>query len=171
MAALDACGFDHDHVDPRSVEWRLEELIEEVVLLLEDPLAQLRPHESRWSIHEYAAHCRDVLITIRERLIGASIADSFVSSPIYREERVAMGLYALESTDDLITSLKVAHSLLGKIIALLPDSAFSRTMDYSALYPSPVTLQWVAAQALHEMYHHSLDMKENLVLLSENHPH
>ena len=168
MAAFDACGFDHALVDPRSVEAHVGILIEDIEELLCDPRASIRPRDDRWSIHEYAAHCRDVLIAIRERLIGASLVDDFRSTPIYRDERVAMRLYALENTEQLITSLKVAHSLLGNVIILLPDSAFSRTMDYSALMPTPVTLQWVAAQAQHEVYHHTLDMRENLVLLGEN---
>lgn len=166
MAALDACGFDHDAVDLRDVPDQVRSLVLEISALLHDPRATKRPSGERWSVHEYAAHCRDVLITIRERIFGACVVDNFVANPIFREERVNMGIYGGETIDLTISTLNGAGELLVLLLASLPDEAFHRTLNYSVLFPGPVSVRWVAAQAWHELFHHAADMRENLTLLA-----
>ena len=78
---------------------------------------------------------------------------------------MALGLYAEDDADTLSVDLAVASRLLRRAIEVLPEEAWSTTIDYSALVPEPVPLSWVAAQALHEAFHHAGDAEEGIALL------
>lgn len=45
-----------------------------------------RPSPDRWSANEYAAHVRDVLLTIRDRLVIGLVEDNPRFKPVYRDE-------------------------------------------------------------------------------------
>ncbi len=129
------------------------------VLLRLGGLVAVRPAVDRWSVLEYAGHVRDVLLSIRERLILASIVDDYESQPIHRDARVDLGFYGLDTPEDVADELDASARLCTKAVACLPEAASNRTMYYSFLSPAPVPLTWVAAQALHECQHHLGDMR------------
>ena len=60
-----------------------------------------RPSEQRWSILEYGGHLRDVILSIRERVVLASVLDVPVGTPIFRDERVDIGFYAEDTAADV----------------------------------------------------------------------
>ena len=119
----------------------------------------VRPEPDRWSIVEYAGHLRDVLINLREKLIVASVVDNPTGQPIYTDDRVNLGFYSLDSLDDAANELAFAAGLISKTIAALPDGFENRTLVFSPLWATQMTIGWIAAQAFHEASHHLGDVR------------
>lgn len=164
----DGCGFRWDAVGVEEIAPRLTLASESFVnaLLSAGPSLERRPSPQRWSILEYASHFRDVLISIRERIITATIVDSPTGIAMNRDERMDRGIYQRDTPSDVALELAVLTKLFNRTLASLPDSAFSRTMTYSPVTPYEVTIHWAAAQCVHEAEHHLGDVQENLRLLS-----
>src|SRR4051794_34185321 len=68
--------------------------------------AGVRPSPERWSALEYTAHVRDVLLHVRDRIVIALVEDEPTFKPLYREERVDLGLYALDTTTVVLTEVE-----------------------------------------------------------------
>lgn len=164
----DGCGFEWDSVGLKDAVSGISDAVTEFVGVIEESgeMATVRPSPDRWSIVEYAGHLRDVFISLRERLITASVVDHPTGTPIFRDERVNLGFYALDSVDDAADELGFAAGLLSKTIATLPAGFEDRTMVYSPAVDFVATLRWVAAQANHEAFHHLGDIRENVRLLA-----
>jgi hypothetical protein len=167
MESCEVCGFLWDSVSADQIPARLHAAAASfnAVLAKAGPLAEIRPESDRWSALEYASHLRDVMISIRERIIAAAILDDPTGTPIYREERVSLGLYADDRAADVAIELEVLANLLAKTVAALPSGSLERTLIYSSLSPDRVTIRWAATQAIHEAEHHRADVEENLELL------
>lgn len=162
--ACGGCGFVHTDRAPSAVPAELRDVVASFARLLDEApnaVAQ-RPEPDRWSVLEYAAHLRDVLLSLRERLILGLLIDDAVGTPIYRDERVNRGLYANDTAAELQVQLRVAADILSAIINTMPDSAWSRTMVYSPVSDATVDLAWIANQGLHEAVHHLGDARDNL---------
>ena len=56
-------------------------------------VASARPTPDRWSILEYGAHVRDVLLVFRDRFVVGVVAEGPELTPMYRDERVDRGMY------------------------------------------------------------------------------
>lgn len=128
--------------------------------------ASTRPTNERWSILEYGSHLRDVLISIRDRIIAASVKEESTGAPIYRDERVDLGFYKLDTAVDVKSELVAASNLFIRTFEALPAGYEQRTFLYSPVTPVKVTILWAGAQALHECLHHLRDVMENLTLLA-----
>ena len=159
----DGCGFVWDDVSWQHIPSLLRATAHEMVaeLVQQESNWTRRPSDQRWSTREYACHVRDVLLSLRERLILASVLDHPTGTAIYRDDRIRIGLYANENVSDVVNDLVMAADLAARTIAVLPNGFDGRTMTYSAQTPADVTLQWVAAQGLHEVVHHLGDIREN----------
>lgn len=162
------CNFVWDGVSRSDAIGGINDSIEAFIGVLEDAgeVALLRPESNRWSIVEYASHVRDVLISLRERTIVASILDEPTGTPLFRDDRVDLGFYSLDSLDDVADELAIAAGLFSKTIATLPEGFETRTLKFSPVTPLSVTIGWLAAQAFHEASHHLGDVRENLRLLT-----
>jgi hypothetical protein len=125
----------------------------------------IRPTPERWSILEYGGHLRDVLISIRERVILASIQEEPTGVAMFRDERVSLGLYRLDTAADVANELTVLSHLFAKTFQSLPANYEQRLLTYSMVTPRKVTILWAGAQAVHECEHHLGDVQENLTLL------
>ena len=64
-----------------------------------------------------------MILSIRERIVLASILDVPVGTPIYRDERVDIGLYAQDAASDVVVELQVATFLFLKTVASCPTSS------------------------------------------------
>jgi hypothetical protein len=124
-----------------------------------------RPSEQRWSILEYGGHLRDVLLSIRERVVLASVLEVPVGTPIFRDERVALGFYAADTAADVAAELQVVTYLLLKTVATLPEHFEDRKLIYSDRTPLEITISGALSNALHECEHHLGDAIEDLTLL------
>jgi hypothetical protein len=124
-----------------------------------------RPGDERWSILEYGSHLRDVILSIRERVVLASILDVPVGTPIFRDERVDLGFYAQDAASDVAVELQVTTYLFLKTVATLPENYEERRLVYSTKTPLEITISGAMSNALHECEHHLADVTENLRLL------
>jgi hypothetical protein len=125
-----------------------------------------RPSDDRWSILEYGGHLRDVILSIRERIVLASILDVPVGTPILRDERIDIGFYTQDAASDVAVELQVATYLFLKTVATLPATFENRLFVYSTKTPIEITIAGAMSNALHECEHHRDDAAENLRLLS-----
>ena len=157
------CGFVWDGVDLAQSVSGVNDSVAAFVSVLEGAgeMATVRPRPDRWSIVEYAAHLRDVLISLRERIITAAIVDTPTGTPIFRDDRVNLGFYSLDSVDDAADELAFAAGIFSKAVASLPDGFADRELYFSSGLPTTTTIRWVAAQAFHEASHHLIDVQNN----------
>jgi hypothetical protein len=168
------CGFRWDAVGIDDVGPRVSTAIDGFMQVIGSggPSCADRPAPGRWSVLEYSAHLRDVLISIRERVILASVLDNPTGTPMYREERIDLGFYALDTVGDVMTELEASGRLFVRTISALPAGSEDRPLVYSTITPIERTIRWAAAQAVHECEHHLGDVRTNAELraLEQHHP-
>jgi hypothetical protein len=165
------CGFSWATLSRTQIATRIGAAIESFVEVIQragDDVDQ-RPSDERWSILEYGAHLRDVLLSIRERVVLASILDVPTGTPIFRDERVDIGFYAQDAASDVAVELQVVTYLFLKTIATLPADFENRRLVYSAKTPLEITISGALSNALHECEHHLGDAAEDLQLLTTRH--
>lgn len=126
----------------------------------------VRPRPDRWTILEYGGHLRDVLLSIRERVILASIVDVPTGMPIYRDERVDLGFYAEDTVKEVINELEVSALLFNKTVTTLPADFDTRELVYSSRTPLAVTISSTFSNAVHECEHHLGDVSENMAMFN-----
>lgn len=129
-----------------------------------------RTSEGRWSILEYGGHLRDVIVSIRERIVLASILEIPVGTPIYRDERIDIGFYAQDAASDVAVELQVTTYLFLKTVATLPANYENRRLVYSTKSPLEITISGAMSNALHECEHHLGDAEELLELIEASRP-
>jgi hypothetical protein len=161
------CGFSWAPLSRVDLAARTGTAIEAFVALIQRAGVRVdqRPHEERWSVLEYGGHLRDVLLSIRERVVLASILDVPVGTPIFRDERIDLGFYAQDAASDVAVELQVATYLFLKTVATLPENYEDRRLVYSTKTPLEITISGAMSNALHECEHHLADASENLRLL------
>jgi hypothetical protein len=162
MESCAVCGFAWDSVPASEIEPRLTAAIDAIVDHLLDPAARVdeRPAPDRWSMLEYGAHVRDVLLNLRDRIVLGAIEDHPRPKSMYPDARVALGLYAAEAPSITAGELQVAVALFGRTMAALTAEQLQRQLVYPWPRSASRTLLWVAAQALHEVEHHGSDIAE-----------
>lgn len=165
--SCEICGFRWGDVTG-DVVGRLEEVSQAfvTVLLGAGTSAARRPSPERWSVLEYAGHLRDVLISIRERIVLAVVVERPTGVAMNRDERVARGLYRHDGVADVAEELTVLTRLASKTVSSLHESDLDRTLVYSTATPDEVTITWAIGQLIHELEHHLGDVRENLTLLA-----
>ena len=131
-------------VTPRDVAPRLTAATTSLanVVAASGDVVRIRPSEQRWSILEYACHLRDVLISIRERLILATIVDVPTGVALHRDERVGRGFYRNDSVDDVAEDIRMLSRLLLTTYAVLTAHDLQRRLIYSPVSPNEVTILW-----------------------------
>ncbi len=166
------CGFSWATLTRAKCAARMSAAVEDFVDVIQRAGEQVstRPNEQRWSILEYGAHLRDVILSVRERMVLASILDVPVGTPIYRDERVDLGFYAQDAASDVAVELQVATYLFLKTVATLPPNYEQRALIYSTRTPLEITIAGAMSNALHECEHHLDDATENLRLLESPPP-
>ncbi|HEY5010260.1 MAG TPA: hypothetical protein VIH73_03830, partial [Acidimicrobiales bacterium] len=89
------CGFTWATLTRVELATRMSGAVESFVNVMKAAGGDVatRPSERRWSILEYGGHLRDVILSIRERVVLASVLDVPVGTPIFRDERVDIGFY------------------------------------------------------------------------------
>lgn len=164
MDVCDVCGFDFEKVGRDDVGPRVATAVESIAALLTDEpkVCHVRPSEQRWSMLEYGAHVRDVLLTIRDRLVIGLVEDDPGFNPMYRDERIDLGLYSDDSPAAVVPELDAAMSMFVRLFEAIEPKLLSRQVQYGSPNPQPRTLLWMGLQAIHESEHHLTDIRENL---------
>ena len=156
------CGFAWDAVGVEEIGPRLDRAAAELAALLRADEAQAtqRPSEIVWSATEYAAHVRDVLLHVRDRLVIALVEDDPSFKPLYRDQRVDLGLYAADVPAVVADELLSAAGLFRRTVERLTAEQLARTAEYAYPVTATRTVRWMAAQALHEAEHHLGDARD-----------
>ncbi|MCU0259588.1 MAG: DinB family protein [Ilumatobacteraceae bacterium] len=161
MESCEICGFAWDAVPTGDVATRVADGAEEVAALLADPHAGQRPSVGRWSGLEYACHVRDVLLHVRDRLVIGLVEDDPTFKPLYRDERVDLGLYHDDTAEVVATEVRVAAALFARTFDRLSVEQLRRPVQYAYPAPATRTLLWMGQQVVHEVEHHLADMRDN----------
>lgn len=167
MDACEGCGFDFDEITVDDIAPRTQQGVADLVAMLDaggDVVTQ-RPSPERWSTLEYVAHVRDVMITIRDRLVVGLVEDEPGFTPMYREQRVDLGLYRADTAADLAPELEAAASMLLRLFSRIDPTSLDRPVQYGFPEPARRTLAWMGKQAVHEIEHHGDDVRQNARLL------
>jgi hypothetical protein len=122
----------------------------------------VRPSAQRWSAMEYAGHVRDVLTMLRDRLVVGLVEDDPSFKPMYRDERVDLGLYAADTIGVLAGDLATATSMFVRLFEAIDPQQLTRPVQYGFPNRAQRTLLWMGQQAVHEVEHHGDDIAENL---------
>lgn len=161
------CHFEWARIAPSEVSPRIHDAVGQMatILVAHAAIATQRPEPDRWSALEYGAHLRDVMVNVRDRIILAVVEDVPSPYPLYREERVTLGLYANETVPIVAADLESAASLFTRTFDTLRTDYVERTMIYSRLLGDERTIGWTGAQVLHECEHHLQDVRDNVTRL------
>lgn len=172
MDICDECGFDFDELALDTIPERLHDRSRLVVATLlatsvGADLVTTRPDPTRWSSLEYGAHIRDVMLTIRDRIVIGLVEDNPGFKSLYREERIDLGLYQGDTAAAVAVELQASVAMLARLLKEIDPAALDRSVRYGAPNPRPRTLAWMSRQAVHELEHHHADMAQNAQLLTK----
>ena len=161
MYACEECGFEYALDDAERVGPAIVEGVAEIAGVVRGGGSALRarPEPDVWSPLEYAAHLRDVLLVQRERVLRARREDRPTFAPMGRDERVEHDGYAEQDPEDVARQLTDAAAMLANDLHRLSPSDWDRTVMYSYPRPWERSLRWVAVHTLHEVRHHTVDIR------------
>ena len=156
----EVCGFEWDAVPAAAIPGRVRAAVAGFVDVLAGPHGRLaaRPDATTWSAMECAAHVRDVLLNLRDRIVLGLALDDPVPHSMFADVRIECGLYARDQPGRLAMELDVAGDLLARTLEALSPDQLARPIFYGWPRPATRTLRWVGAQALHEAEHHLDDV-------------
>jgi hypothetical protein len=159
----EGCAFVWDAIDPNEIGARIRKGAADIAHLIEiGSVTDVRLSQEVWSPLEYAGHVRDVLFNLRDRLVVALNEDNPLCKGLFGTPRIELGLYRGDSSALVAQELQTAASLFARTWERIPEDLRSRTMVYGYPRLADRSLTWVAAQALHEVEHHSEDVKAGL---------
>lgn len=163
----DGCGFEWDAITAEEVGTGVRSATAAIAERIERAGAKAarRPSPERWSVLEYAAHVRDVVTNVRDRIVQTLVEDEPTYAMLWRDQRVDLGLYAGDDPAEVGAEVVAAGSLFARTFDRIDPALLARTGLYS--YPVAVhrSVLWIAAQVLHECRHHLADIDEDLALL------
>lgn len=159
------CGYAYDLAAATRVAHEIRAGVAELAELLTTTaprtLAQ-RTAPELWSPLEYACHVRDVLLTQRERVLLARRVDIPAAVPMGRDERVAQEGYAEQDPAEVAEEVTIAGRLLANVLSRLDTADWELRLIYNWPQRTERTLRWVAANTLHDVRHHLLDIRRQL---------
>src|SRR5262249_15749343 len=103
------------------------------------------------------------LLAQRERLLAARRLDRPTCAPMGRDERVEHDGYAEQDPADVARQLGDAAQLFANDLDRLSDADWERTVIYNYPRQAERSLRWVADHTVHEMDHHMLDVRRQLI--------
>lgn len=158
------CGFAWERVGRDEIVPRVDAGTAEIASLIvaDSDRSAIRPTADRWSATQYAAHVRDVLQTLRDRIVIGIVEDEPTFLPMYRDERVAMGLYDADTAEAVAGELRSATAMFARLFDAVDPALLSRPVQYGVPTPTRRSLLWMGQQAVHEVEHHKADIVENL---------
>jgi hypothetical protein len=164
MDRCEGCGFEYDLGEAPIANAAIVQGSKDLVSILNDNAADVttRREPQIWSPLEYGCHVRDVLLVQRERVLAARSMDRPSFNPMGREERVQYDGYAEQDITDVARQLSDAARLFANVLSRLSPQDWDRSVMYN--YPGPCerSLRWVAVHTVHELHHHTLDVRDQL---------
>jgi hypothetical protein len=164
VTTCDECGFAYDldlaPAVPALARSRADAIAD--VLRAEPAAMRRRAAAGVWSPLEYACHLRDMLLVQRERVLAARRLDTPVAEPMGRDERVGHDGYAEQDPGDVARQLQDAALLFAGTLTRLDAADWERTLIYTYPERQERTLRWLAQHTLHELVHHTQDIRRQL---------
>ncbi|SDS26686.1 DinB family protein [Microlunatus soli] len=155
------CDFDYAEVTTESAAVRLRtdagNLGDTVLAVGAAPC----PTPGCWTAIEYGGHVRDMLIVQRERILHARTADTPPIIPMGRDERVGWGEYTGLTAADIARQLHDTADSLARTLEHLSPEEWRRRVVYNYPERAERTLEWVAAHTVHEIVHHTMDVRRH----------
>ena len=147
-----ACGFTDDSIGLGEITARSLAAVTKITAALSDnpQVALRRPDADRWSMVEYAAHTRDVLITIRDRMVVGLVEHNPSFTPMYRDQRIELGLYATDSAAVVADEINAAQTMFARLYLQIDPTSLDRPVRYGSPDAIETTIGWMAKQAVHE---------------------
>jgi hypothetical protein len=166
MDRCEGCGFDYELDEASGSGAAIVRCADDLATLLNDPGADVttRRDPRTWSPLEYGCHVRDVLLVQRERVLTARWMDRPSFHPMGRDERDEYDGYAEQSVDDVARQLRDAARLFANVLSRLTPEDWERKVIYNYPQRTERSLRWVAVHTLHEVHHHTLDVRSQLAL-------
>ena len=164
MEQCDECGFTYDVAAAPDAGRAIVTGADEVAQVLADGAADIaaRRRPDLWSPLEYGCHVRDVLQVQRERVLLVRREDRPSFVPMGRDERVDHDGYADQDPTDVARQVRDAAALFANVLDRLgPD--WDRTGTYNYPEPTERSLRWIAVHTVHEVCHHLLDIRRQVV--------
>lgn len=155
------CNFDYADVTADSAAGQLRagaDTLGDAVLTVGSAPC---PTPDCWTAIEYGGHVRDMLIVQRERILQARAVDTPPITPMGRDERVAWGEYAGLTAADISRQLNDSADALARTLEHLSAAEWQRRVVYNYPQRAERTLEWVAAHTMHEIVHHTLDVRRH----------
>ncbi len=168
METCEDCGFAWETVPERDVGPRVTVAATAMADALRTAPADVvgrRPSPERWSALEYAAHARDVMLVLRDRLVAGLVEDHPSFTPLYRDERIALGLYRADTADAVAPEVEAAAAMFVRLLGAIDPASLGRTVAFGFPDPTTRTLRWMGQQVVHETEHHLGDVVEVLGLV------
>lgn len=161
----DECGFEYDEGSFPMAAERIRAGAADLTTVLTRGQADVRTRRApdRWSPLEYACHVRDMLLVQRERLLAARRLDRPECPPMGRDERVALDGYAEQDPADVTRQLRDAAQLFANDLDRLSGTGWDRTLVYTYPYRAERSLRWLAIHTVHEVRHHLLDVRRQVL--------
>jgi len=164
MDRCDECGFEYDLDRAEEAGDAIVEGVARLTALLRESHTDLtqRNQPETWSPLEYGCHVRDVLLVQRERVLAARRVDRPSFEAMGRDERVEHDGYAQQDARDVFRQLGDAALLFANVLARLGPGDWEREVLYRYPQPFDRSLRWVAVHTVHEVRHHTLDVRRQL---------
>ena len=168
METCDECGYEYDPATYGQITSRVSAAAWAAAdeLRTHPTGATQRQVADRWSALEYGAHIRDVLLTIRDRMVIGLVEDNPDFKPMYRDERFTLGLCRADTAGEVALELEAAAAMFGRLFDAIDPSGLDRPVRYGFPNPVPRTVLWMGLQAVHEAEHHLADLRANLTRTS-----
>jgi DinB superfamily len=155
-----ACGLAYADLDVATAPAQLTELLdafERAVRAVPVGVLGQRPEPSVWSPAEYACHVRDVIMVYTVRLHRARREERPALEPMYNDLRACRFGYRDADVPAILIQTKAAAQGLSAEIDRLRPEDWSRTV--TRLPGEERTARWLVRQALHEVHHHTADIR------------
>ncbi|WP_345216401.1 DinB family protein [Georgenia halophila] len=158
------CGFDFADVTSAVASGEIVARAESFASVLDraDPEAGPRRVGGRWTTLEYGGHVRDMLVVQRERVLMARMHDVPEATPMGRDERAEWAEYEGLDASELARQVRDCADWLARTFSLLGPDHWQRRLVYTYPERAERTLEWLAANVVHELVHHEMDIRHNL---------
>jgi hypothetical protein len=161
------CGFVYDDTDPTATPAAIADLGRRYRVPMTrglkdedlDTVLRTRPDPQVWSALEYACHVRDALGLYRYRITTALKEDSPEVPAMGRDQVVVEQDYNGQDPAVVADALADAAATLADLLGTVDATAWDRAVVRDG---EPLTIDWMARNALHEGVHHLLDVGRTL---------
>ena len=165
MEHCDECGFQYDLAQASDAAAAILAGSTEFATILSGGDADVRTRRATtvWSPLEYGCHLRDMLLVQRERVLVARRRHRPSFDPMGRDERGDHDGYAHQEPANVARQLTMAAQLFANDLERLGPNDWGRSVLYNYPHRAERSLRWVAIHTIHEVRHHLLDVRRQLV--------